>query len=338
MTRASIRQQAVPALFLAATFLASALLTSSGTFANQVRVSTRGDSVALQPGGTEAFLFDLPEGWKLGTQEGNKVGQYLEWTPADQSVDDWRDLIAIHVYPALAALPPSDYLTRMADRLADLCDFLMTTDMISAPVNGFPGARRVLACTRDKSSGKGEVTMIRVVTGKEALYVLLRAWRRPAFTAPAIPVSNAELVASRKLLDRGLPCHKGTPERPCPEAKRDLLGGPDSKRPLVALPVKPEAPAAAPAEPKAAPPAAEQAKTDEKAPLPATPAAAPAAPAEATPEVAPEVAQSKAEMAEAAEELRPENRKRLQMLDRLRARNLITEEAYQEKRRAILHE
>ena len=308
-------------------FLSLVLLAWRPALADQESTAARGDSVVLQPGGGEAFTFDLPAGWRLGSQERSEVGLYLEWTPDDQSVEGWRDLIAIHLYPTLAGLPPSDYLTRMADRLADLCDFLMTTDMIAAPANGFPGARRVLACTRDKASGQGEVTMFRVVTGKEALYVLLRAWRRPAFSAPSIPVTNAELVESRKLLDTALPCRKGASEQPCPSSLAAPSSQPDSKdQPVVVIRSRPEAgrDAAPDVSAKADPAAAPQAGGAAAPPLP--------------PQEPPALARSEASGADGGEAPDPGKAKRLRLLDKLRARGLVTEEAYREKRCAILEE
>ena len=58
-----------------------------------------GDTAVLQGGAGEVYIAGLPKGWVLGFQESNEVGHHLEWVPSEHSVKDWRDMIALQLFP-----------------------------------------------------------------------------------------------------------------------------------------------------------------------------------------------------------------------------------------------
>ena len=83
----------------------------------------------------------------------------------------------------------------MADLRAETCEHMFASEVESAPVNGFPAGFPIIACTRDKRTGPGEVRPLRVVTGASALYVIaadtpgraVRAGDRALVVFPAEP-------------------------------------------------------------------------------------------------------------------------------------------------------
>ena len=233
MSRRARIRTAVAAAALAAATLAA--------WAGTVPVPARaqggdggGDTLVLQGGGGEVYIAGLPKGWSLGFQESTEIGHHLEWVPAGQPVRDWRDMIAYQLFPKPVDLAPERFLNKMADHYADSCEQVLATDVEGTPSNGFPGAFRVLACTRNKVTGLGEVTLFRAVMGERAFYVAQRAWRTDPFAPEKIPVTGDQLDDGRKLIEYGVACRGQTRQRPCPPGWDPVLSTLDaSKQPTV---------------------------------------------------------------------------------------------------------
>ena len=192
-----------------------------------------GDTLVLQGGGGEVYIAGLPAGWTLGFQESNEIGHHLEWVPQGQPVKDWRDMIAFQLFPKLIDIEPDHFLVKMADHYAQSCDQVLATDIEGTPANGYPGAIRVLACTRNKVTELGEITLFRAVMGQEAFYVAQRAWRMAPFSAEAIPVTGEQLDDGRRLIEYGLACRSNNPNRPCPPGWDPVLSRLDANQPSV---------------------------------------------------------------------------------------------------------
>jgi len=195
-----------------------------------------GDTLVMQGGGGEVYIAGLPPGWQLGYQETTEIGHHLEWVPNGQPAKDWRDMIAYQLFPKLIDLPPDQFLAKMADHYADSCEQVLATDIEGAPANGYQGALRVLACTKNKVTGLGEVTLFRAVMGEEAFYVVQRAWRMEPFSAETIPVTGEQLDAGRKLVEYGVACHSAG--KPCPPGWDGVIGKLDKSKPTIVFKAK----------------------------------------------------------------------------------------------------
>lgn len=187
-----------------------------------------GDTLVFQGGAGEIYIAGLPSGWSLELQESNEYGHQLEWVPADQAVQGWRDMIAYQLLPKPASpklddMAPDSFLDSIAAFYAETCDQVLATDIEGAVSNGFPAALRVLACTKNKVTGLGEVTLFRAIKGDRAFYVAQRAWRMDPFTPETVPISGEQLDGARKLIEFGLACHREEAERPCPAGWRPVL-------------------------------------------------------------------------------------------------------------------
>ena len=112
----------------------------------------------------------------------------------------------------------------------------MVTEVESKPVNGYAAGSRLIACTRDKQSGKGSVSLYQVVAGERALYVVQRAYRVPPFSTDGVPLAGADLDAGRSAVSFGVACERGTAIRPCPADWAPVLAPLDPSRQLVVFP------------------------------------------------------------------------------------------------------
>ena len=231
--------QLVPAAFCVAlcAALCAALL---GLIAyNTYAYARQGDSAVLVGGKGEFYLAALPPGWGKRAEAADALGHHGDWLPEGQSLADWTDRMTLQVVPQLAGEPPRDFLDRMANLRAETCEHMFATEVESAPVNGFRAGFRIIACTRDKRTGTGEVRLLRVVTGESALYVIQRTFRVAPFAPETFPVAGDALDAARAALEYGFACRRGSAGRPCPAEWRPALDALAGDRALVVFPAAP---------------------------------------------------------------------------------------------------
>lgn len=195
-----------------------------------------GDTAVLLGGGDEVYIAGLPMGWRKLAEASDALGYRADWLPADQTLQDWRDRITVQLIPDVIGQAPERFLDNLAALSTDTCAAVMVTEVASAPINGYAAASRLIACTRDKQSGKGNISLYRVIAGARALYVVQRAYRVPPFTTDGVPLAPAELEAGRAAIAFGLPCLRGAPTQPCPADWQPVLAPLDASRPLVIFP------------------------------------------------------------------------------------------------------
>ena len=199
-------------------------------------IAQGGDTAVLLGGGDEVYIAGLPAGWRKQAEASDALGYRADWLPADQNLQDWRDRITVQLIPGVVGQAPERFLDNLAALSTETCAAVMVTEVASAPVNGYPAASRLIGCTRDKQSGKGNISLYRVVAGARALYVVQRAYRVPPFTADGVPLAAAELAAGRAAIAFGLPCLRGVTAQPCPADWQPVLAPLDASRPLVIFP------------------------------------------------------------------------------------------------------
>ena len=229
----------VPAAFCVA-LCVSLLASLLGLLAyNSYSYAGPGDSAVLIGGKGEFYLAALPPGWGKRAEAADALGHHGDWLPEGQSLADWTDRMTLQVVPQLAGEPPRDFLDRMANLRAQTCEAMFATEVESAPVNGFPAGFRIIACTRDKRTGTGEVRLLRVVTGESALYVIQRTFRVAPFAPETFPVAGDALDAARAALEYGFACRRGSSAQPCPVEWRPALDALAGDRALVVFPAEP---------------------------------------------------------------------------------------------------
>ncbi len=206
---------------------------------NSYAYARQGDSAVLVGGKGEFYLAALPPGWGKRAEAADALGHHGDWLPEGQSLADWTDRMTLQVVPELAGEPPRDFLDRMANLRAQTCERMFATEVESAPVNGFPAGFRIIACTRDKRTGTGEVRLLRVVTGASALYVIQRTFRVAPFAPQSFPLPGDALDAARAALEYGFACRRGSSGQPCPAEWRPALDALAGDRALVVFPAEP---------------------------------------------------------------------------------------------------
>ncbi len=208
---------------LCAAFAILILMLSGG----RVSAQEQGDSVVLQGGGGEVYIGGLPAGWTAAARVEGMPVDFAAWTPRGQTSNDWREMIAAQLFSDLGGRDPGAFLERVTSGYDQACDSISTTSIKPEPINGLPSAFRAVACSRNSASGFGEVVLLRVIAGQNALYLMERIYRTEPFAAGTIPFDNDFLALGKESLELGLACRRSLPgtvaPSPCPEGWNPAL-------------------------------------------------------------------------------------------------------------------
>ncbi len=208
-------------MIFAIRFFAAALLLFLTAAPDMAAAQEQGDSVVLQGGGGEVYIAGLPPGWAAAARVEGMPVDFAAWTPRGQTSSNWQQMIAAQLFSDLGGQDPAAFLDRVAAGYERACRSISTTSIKPETINGLPSAFRAVACGRNSVSGFGEVVLLRVVVGKNALYLMERIYRTEPFAAGTIPFENDVLAKGKESLELGLACQQATNGRsngsPCPE-------------------------------------------------------------------------------------------------------------------------
>ncbi len=227
------RPPSAPLRVLGGLAVAGLLLASTYTYAQP------GDSAVLLGGAGEYYIAALPAGWTLRGPDAGPDVRHGDWLPGGQTLARWTDRITLQTVPELAGKATRTFLDQITNLRGEVCDSVFATEVETAVLNGFATGFRIIACARDRRTDRGVIAVLRVVTGDRALYVSQRVFRVAPFAPGRLPVRGAALAAARAAIEYGVPCRRGDPARPCPEAWRPALDGLPADRALVVFSAAP---------------------------------------------------------------------------------------------------
>jgi hypothetical protein len=155
---------------------------------------------------TETFLLRMPEGFKLGWQKGN----WAEWIPISETVEEWSEMITIQTYHVSPSVSQEQFLQGIAVGWMKACPETPAQKMFSGQTNGYSVSMLLLSCPRNAKTGRPETTAFRVILGNDALYSIQRAFR-------SVPQGD-QLAVAMKFLGTVSVCDSERPGHPCPSA------------------------------------------------------------------------------------------------------------------------
>lgn len=117
--------------------------------------------------------------WTQVTDERQGVRALQEWIPADETLDDYRDILAVQAYPMTAGLTPEAYLKGMFRQIGGACTGLRVNGPVSRSEGGYPVAYAQVYCGQQKGQAFGVNMFLKVIQGRDALYAINRDLRVP---------------------------------------------------------------------------------------------------------------------------------------------------------------
>jgi hypothetical protein len=167
----------------------------------------------------ELLHIDLPPGWMVGSSQRQGTTQLIEYIPKGQTLPEWKEMITVKTFRG-ASLAPEEMLSNAIHLTQKACTTSRQIKGIkSSTVNGYPAAEVVLICGENPYTHRAEITLYKAIQGRQALYLLQRAWSRAPFDARITLINSSLLQEGRAFLGRAFLCDTRDRERPCPEMK-----------------------------------------------------------------------------------------------------------------------
>jgi hypothetical protein len=156
--------------------------------------------------------------WKVGAQAKRPGFTMVEYIPKDQVIEKWERMLTVQIFHRIP-VKLADFMGKMKSSFEakQPCDQTQLNAIESKKINGYEASLHRLTCTRGKQNGKGEFTFMLGIQGRDALYIVQRAWRGQPYAADAVPLSKAEMEAWQAFISKVQVCDPRVAEHPCPK-------------------------------------------------------------------------------------------------------------------------
>ncbi|HTH16801.1 MAG TPA: hypothetical protein VL974_09125 [Magnetospirillum sp.] len=163
----------------------------------------------------ERLLMSTPQGWSsLPVHRGENMVISRLYPPGEND-KQWTQAITVQAYMGSDQSARS-FVEGIISYSRDTCQAAGPGPVTESQNNGYPAATVTVTCTRGPS-GMGGFVLVQAIRGRDALYVVQRQWRGPAFgkdQSPAFPPNMLkEWGEFAKTV--GL-CDNRDPKHPCP--------------------------------------------------------------------------------------------------------------------------
>lgn len=172
---------------------------------------------AATPDGGEMFLFPLAKGWKQMTADQQFNMRATQFFPEGQTPEKWEEMLRSRIFFFVRDAPLETFLLQAAYVPREQCDDVILTPVAKGVVNGYASLFTVRLCTRDRKTGQGEVAMIKVIQGRDSLYIAERMWRVNAYAKDQPPVPKEKFDQWIAFMGSFTVCDARDPKRPCPK-------------------------------------------------------------------------------------------------------------------------
>lgn len=137
----------------------------------------------------ERLLMNAPAGWSaVPVQRGEKM-VVSRLFPPGESEKQWSQAITVQMYPG-SEQSARAFVEGIIAYSRDNCEAAGPGPVTETQNNNYPAATVTITCTKGRTSGLGSFALIQAIRGRDALYVVQRQWRGPAFgrnQEPAFP-------------------------------------------------------------------------------------------------------------------------------------------------------
>ncbi len=168
----------------------------------------------------EQLMLQMPSGtWKPVSQRRDNAITMIEYVPEGQTGEKWDAMITVQIFHGLTTgLEQYMALFKQSYESRQPCEESTFDVARRGTTLGIDRALGIMICTKNKQSGQGELAMIQAMRGKDAMYVVQRAWRGAAYTTDKIPLETDVARDWIGFLERAWVCDTREAARPCPTA------------------------------------------------------------------------------------------------------------------------
>ena len=160
---------------------ALALVLASGLASAQMRQPPRQPAPATAGATiTEKLLLNPPPGWTSVGTSSTKTSATTHLFPPGQNAEKWNEMLTIQVMSDSQA-DAREHIQRIVEASRSNCEASGLSPVTEGLSNGYPVSTMTVTCTKGRNSGLGGLVAVKAIRGAQALYVVERIWRGPAF-------------------------------------------------------------------------------------------------------------------------------------------------------------
>ncbi len=171
-----------------------------------------------QQGGEQLFLIP-PAGWTIAYHDTKNNVELTELTPPGQTAQSWTDMLTVEL---VQGHPMSDVQSTLKARLETIhqdCNDVGAGQVQLSVENGYDTGIRAVACPKTHKDERGEISLYKVILGKDRTYVISRAWSGKAYDKDKIPLPEQTTQEWLAFMAKVVLCDPRERSHPCPATK-----------------------------------------------------------------------------------------------------------------------
>ncbi len=171
---------------------------------------------AQQVGGGEQLFLIPPAGWTIAYHDTKGAVELTELTPPGQTAQNWTDMLTVEL---ILGHPASDVQAMLTGRLETIhqdCSDVGAGQTQLAVENGYDTGIRAVACPKTKKDERGEISLYKVILGKDRTYVVSRAWSGKSYDKDKIPLPAQTTQEWIAFMSKVVVCDPRERTHPCP--------------------------------------------------------------------------------------------------------------------------
>jgi hypothetical protein len=160
---------------------------------------------AVQP--NERLVFTPYPGdgkWKEITNKSGPDGWMRESIPSEQDVADIKDIITLQAFANLKSSDPANFLEGMMKRSRSACENVRVNGPNKREEKGQDVAYGQVYCGKQRGKDYGVNMFIKVLKGKDALYVVQREFHVPATAVGGVTSFSADQMDKMKAMIKAI--------------------------------------------------------------------------------------------------------------------------------------
>lgn len=171
---------------------------------------------AAQPGGGEQLYLMPPKGWEVAFHDTKGAVDVTEVLPQGQTLKAWTEMLTVQMISGQPVKPPQDLLKEQVDVVRNACEDIGVGQLSLGVENGYETGLRAIVCPKSKQWGDGELSLYKVISGRDRAYVIWRSWRGPAFEKDRLPVPAEKTTEWLDFMRQVVLCDDRDQKRACP--------------------------------------------------------------------------------------------------------------------------
>lgn len=139
----------------------------------------------------ERLQVPRPAGWQALPLHSAPGVEMDELVPEGETAETWTRRITVQAYRGTDLTVPA-FLDLVARNTAAICDAAAAEPPRLGRLGELEAGSRFVGCGRAQADGSGLYALYYAIRGRQALYVVIRAWRGAPFPAGQVPVAATE--------------------------------------------------------------------------------------------------------------------------------------------------